>query len=93
VRPGGHVANIGVHGKPATLHLESLPIDGRMSACGADRDDGEPFDLGDLTAGGDDDREHSARRPGVANRERPTSAVSQDFRLCQWIRRLPTVDA
>jgi len=26
VRPGGHVANIGVHGKPATLHLESLWI-------------------------------------------------------------------
>ena len=25
-RPGGHVANIGVHGKPATLHLESLWI-------------------------------------------------------------------
>ena len=24
VRPGGHVANIGVHGKPATLHLEQL---------------------------------------------------------------------
>ena len=24
VRPGGHLANIGVHGKPATLHLESL---------------------------------------------------------------------
>ena len=24
VRPGGHVANIGVHGKPAALHLESL---------------------------------------------------------------------
>ena len=24
VRPGGHVANIGVHGKPATLHLERL---------------------------------------------------------------------
>jgi alcohol dehydrogenase len=24
VRPGGHVANIGVHGKPATLHLEAL---------------------------------------------------------------------
>jgi alcohol dehydrogenase len=23
-RPGGHVANIGVHGAPATLHLESL---------------------------------------------------------------------
>lgn len=22
VRPGGHVANVGVHGKPATLHLE-----------------------------------------------------------------------
>lgn len=24
VRPGGHVANIGVHGKPVTLHLERL---------------------------------------------------------------------
>jgi alcohol dehydrogenase len=24
VRPGGHVANIGVHGGPATLHLEDL---------------------------------------------------------------------
>jgi alcohol dehydrogenase len=24
VRPGGHVANIGVHGQPATLHLETL---------------------------------------------------------------------
>jgi alcohol dehydrogenase len=26
VRPGGHVANIGVHGSPATLHLEQLWI-------------------------------------------------------------------
>jgi alcohol dehydrogenase len=26
IRPGGHVANIGVHGKPATLHLEELWI-------------------------------------------------------------------
>lgn len=26
IRPGGHVANIGVHGKPATLHLEQLWI-------------------------------------------------------------------
>ncbi|MEC3918678.1 zinc-dependent alcohol dehydrogenase family protein [Nocardia sp. CDC160] len=25
-RPGGHVANIGVHGKPATLHLEKIWI-------------------------------------------------------------------
>jgi alcohol dehydrogenase len=24
IRPGGHVANIGVHGKPATLHLETM---------------------------------------------------------------------
>ena len=24
IRPGGHVANVGVHGKPATLHLEDL---------------------------------------------------------------------
>ena len=26
VRPAGHVANIGVHGQPATLHLEKLWI-------------------------------------------------------------------
>jgi alcohol dehydrogenase len=26
VRPGGHVANVGVHGSPATLHLEDLWI-------------------------------------------------------------------
>ena len=26
VRPGGHVSNVGVHGKPATLHLERLWI-------------------------------------------------------------------
>ncbi|HWB38160.1 MAG TPA: alcohol dehydrogenase catalytic domain-containing protein, partial [Rugosimonospora sp.] len=26
VRPGGHLANIGVHGRPATLHLEDLWI-------------------------------------------------------------------
>ena len=26
VRPGGHVANVGVHGKPTTLHLEELWI-------------------------------------------------------------------
>ena len=26
MRPGGRVANIGVHGKPATLHLEDLWI-------------------------------------------------------------------
>jgi alcohol dehydrogenase len=24
VRPGGRIANVGVHGKPATLHLETL---------------------------------------------------------------------
>ena len=26
IRPGGHIANIGVHGKPVTLHLEDLWI-------------------------------------------------------------------
>ncbi|MHC3472708.1 zinc-dependent alcohol dehydrogenase family protein [Streptomyces sp. 7R007] len=26
VRPGGHLANVGVHGRPATLHLEDLWI-------------------------------------------------------------------
>jgi alcohol dehydrogenase len=28
VRPGGHVANVGVHGHPATLHLDKLWIRG-----------------------------------------------------------------
>ena len=26
IRPGGHVANVGVHGHPATLHLETMAI-------------------------------------------------------------------
>ena len=26
VRPGGHIANVGVHGKPVTLRLEELWI-------------------------------------------------------------------
>ena len=26
IRPGGYVANVGVHGKPVTLHLEDLWI-------------------------------------------------------------------
>ena len=26
IRPGGHVANIGVHGAPVTLHLEDIWI-------------------------------------------------------------------
>jgi alcohol dehydrogenase len=26
VRPGGRIANVGVHGRPATLHLEKLWI-------------------------------------------------------------------
>ena len=26
IRPGGHLANVDVHGKPATLHLEDLWI-------------------------------------------------------------------
>ncbi len=26
IRPGGHLATVGVHGKPATLHLEGLWI-------------------------------------------------------------------
>jgi alcohol dehydrogenase len=26
IRPGGHVANVGVHGQPAMLHLEDLWI-------------------------------------------------------------------
>ena len=26
IRPGGHVANVGVHGRPAPLHLEDLWI-------------------------------------------------------------------
>jgi alcohol dehydrogenase len=28
IRPGGRLANVGVHGKPATLHLEDLWIKG-----------------------------------------------------------------
>jgi alcohol dehydrogenase len=34
VRPGGHVANVGVHGAPATLHLEDLWIKNLKIATG-----------------------------------------------------------
>jgi alcohol dehydrogenase len=34
IRPGGHVANVGVHGKCATLHLERLWIRGVMITTG-----------------------------------------------------------
>jgi alcohol dehydrogenase len=34
IRPGGHVANVGVHGKCATLHLEKLWIRGVMITTG-----------------------------------------------------------
>lgn len=34
IRQGGRVANLGVHGKPATLHLEDLWIKGGTTTMG-----------------------------------------------------------
>ena len=51
VRPGGRVANIGVHGKPATLHLEDLWIRNITITTGLVDTFSTPKLLGMLTAG------------------------------------------
>jgi alcohol dehydrogenase len=51
VRPGGRVANIGVHGKPATLHLEDLWIRNVTITTGLVDTYSTPKLLGMLTAG------------------------------------------
>jgi alcohol dehydrogenase len=50
-RPGGHVANIGVHGKPATLHLEDLWIRNLTITTGLVDTSSTPTLLGMLGAG------------------------------------------
>ncbi|MFF2848844.1 zinc-dependent alcohol dehydrogenase family protein [Streptomyces sp. NPDC058001] len=51
VRPGGRVANIGVHGKPATLHLEDLWIKDVTITTGLVDTTSTPLLLGMLAAG------------------------------------------
>jgi alcohol dehydrogenase len=51
VRPGGRVANIGVHGKPATLHLEDLWIRNVTITTGLVDTSSSPTLLGMLGAG------------------------------------------
>ncbi|WP_328681087.1 zinc-dependent alcohol dehydrogenase family protein [Streptomyces sp. NBC_00322] len=51
VRPGGRVANVGVHGKPATLHLEELWIKNVTIRTGLVDTYSTPVLLGMLAAG------------------------------------------
>ncbi|GAA1235274.1 zinc-dependent alcohol dehydrogenase family protein [Kitasatospora nipponensis] len=51
VRPGGRVANVGVHGKPATLHLEDLWIKDVTITTGLVDTSSTPLLLDMLTAG------------------------------------------
>ncbi|MFF8843360.1 alcohol dehydrogenase catalytic domain-containing protein [Streptomyces sp. NPDC015127] len=51
VRPGGRVANVGVHGKPATLHLEDLWIKDVTITTGLVDTYSTPLLLGMLAAG------------------------------------------
>ena len=51
VRPGGHVANVGVHGRPATLHLEDLWIRNLTITTGLVDTSTTPLLLGMLAAG------------------------------------------
>ncbi|MFI6444402.1 alcohol dehydrogenase catalytic domain-containing protein [Kitasatospora sp. NPDC050543] len=51
VRPGGRVANVGVHGKPATLHLEDLWIKNVTITTGLVDTHSTPLLLGMLAAG------------------------------------------
>ncbi|MEU6236775.1 zinc-dependent alcohol dehydrogenase family protein [Kitasatospora sp. NPDC047058] len=52
VRPGGRVANVGVHGKPAVLHLEELWIRNVTITTGLVDTRSTPMLLGMLAAGG-----------------------------------------
>ncbi|MFI9782983.1 zinc-dependent alcohol dehydrogenase family protein [Kitasatospora sp. NPDC051984] len=51
VRPGGHVANVGVHGSPAVLHLEDLWIKDITITTGLVDTDSTPLLLDLLAAG------------------------------------------
>jgi alcohol dehydrogenase len=51
VRPGGHVANVGVHGRPATFHLEELWDRNLTVTTGLVDTYSTPVLLGMLTAG------------------------------------------
>lgn len=51
VRPGGHVANVGVHGRPATLHLEDLWIKNVTITTGLVDTNSTPMLLAMLQAG------------------------------------------
>ncbi|MER5642283.1 alcohol dehydrogenase catalytic domain-containing protein [Kitasatospora sp. NPDC002227] len=51
VRPGGRVANVGVHGRPATLHLEDLWIKNVTITTGLVDTSSTPLLLGLLAAG------------------------------------------
>jgi alcohol dehydrogenase len=51
VRPGGRVANVGVHGEPATLHLEELWIKNIMITMGLVDTSSTPILLGMAAAG------------------------------------------
>jgi alcohol dehydrogenase len=65
VRPGGHVANIGVHGKPATLHLESLWIKNLTITTGLVDTNSTPTLLRMLAAGQIDTSDFITHRFGI----------------------------
>ncbi len=75
VRPGGHVANVGVHGRPATLHLEELWIRNLTVTTGLVDTSSTPVLL-----------EHAHRR--TASRRRPDDARLRPARHGGGIRRL-----
>ncbi|HEU5159980.1 MAG TPA: zinc-dependent alcohol dehydrogenase family protein [Streptosporangiaceae bacterium] len=65
VRPGGHVANIGVHGAPATLHLEDLWIRNITITTGLVDTNSTPTLLRMLAAGRLDARRFVTHRFGL----------------------------
>ena len=65
IRPGGRVANVGVHGHPATLHLETLWIARR------DRDH-RPCRYGNDPAAAEPDRRRAARPVSLRDSSLPS---------------------
>ena len=91
VRPGGRVANIGVHGKPTTLHLEELSAAGWTSGASSPTGSAStrcrapttcsttrwpPVRSRWLSCVGDDERQRGWRRGGRGGVDERASAVA-----------------
>lgn len=76
VRPGGHVANIGVHGRPAVLHLEDLWIRNLTITTGLVDTSSTPTLLSMVAAGRLDPGQFITHRFGLEDMEKAYEVFS-----------------